>query len=179
VIHYRDQSEPDERVVVGECPSCSAALVGSEYEVELDEGYGWSNAIRLWPEPKRVIARSIPEIVEVSLDEAEKCFSAAAYSACAVMCGRALEGICVHFKINETLAVGLKELLDKEIIDKRLFAWGDELRKFRNLGAHATADRVLQEDARDVLDFVHSIVQYVFVLNEQFERFMKRRPAKP
>ncbi len=53
------------------------------------------------------------------------------------MVGRALEGICVHQKTKaKTLAPGLKELLNKEIIDKRLFTWGEELRKLRNLGAH-------------------------------------------
>jgi hypothetical protein len=93
------------------------------------------------------------------------------------MCGRAIEGICVHNKTKvKTLHGGLKELLDKEIIDKRLFTWGDELRKLRNLSAHATGERVPQQDASDVLAFAHAITDYVFVLTEQFQEFMSRRP---
>ncbi len=53
--------------------------------------------------------------------------------------------------------------------------WGDELRKVRNLAAHASAERVAQEDARDVLDFVHAITDYIFVLSRRFEWFMKRK----
>ena len=93
------------------------------------------------------------------------------------MCGRAIEGICVHHKTKgKTLNNGLKDLLDKEIIDKRLYNWGDELRKLRNLGAHATGEKVPQQDASDVLIFAHAITEYVFVLTEQFREFMSRRP---
>lgn len=73
------------------------------------------------------------------------------------------------------LAAGLKALLEDETIDKRLYTWGEALRNVRNFGAHATAERVQMEDARDVLDFAHAISEYVFVLNEQFDRFMKRK----
>jgi hypothetical protein len=91
------------------------------------------------------------------------------------MCGRALEGICVDKKIQGTLQAGLKSLLDQGIIDSRLFEWGDELRKVRNLGAHPTAERIPREDASDVLDFIHAIADYIYVLSEKFETFRSRR----
>ncbi len=171
-----DTYTPPSRVVVCECPSCKSTLVGKQNEYEHPEyGSYWSDAERLWPAPTKMIAISVPDIVKVSLEEADRCFHVGAFSACAVMCGRALEGICVHFNIKKSLAKGLKELLDTEIIDKRLYKWGDELRKVRNFGAHATTERISNEDARDVLDFVHAISEYVFVLNEQFDRFMRRK----
>lgn len=174
-----DPYEPRSRVVIGCCPRCKRVLVGRQGECSgpLGESY-WSDADRLWPMPRRTISPSVPQIVRLSLNEADICFGASAYAACAVMCGRALEGICVHFKVKRTLAAGLKDLLDQDIIDRRLFNWGDELRKVRNLGAHATTESVSKQDARDVLDFVHAITEYVFVLNEQFDRFMKRRKVE-
>jgi DNA-directed RNA polymerase subunit RPC12/RpoP len=167
---------PDTRIVLSACPRCSSALVGKQEEHEHpDYGSYWADAERLWPEPKRVVAHSVPDIVRMSLDEADICFRGGAFAACAVMCGRSLEGVCVHFGAGESLATGLKSLLEKNVIDQRLFTWGEELRKARNLGAHATTEKVPIEDARDVLDFAHAITEYVFVLNEKFDRFMKRR----
>jgi len=43
------------------------------------------------------------------------------------------------------------------------------------LGAHASDHKVAKEDARDLLDFSSAICEYVFVLNEKFERFKKRQ----
>ena len=47
-----------------------------------------------------------------SLIEAKICFKAKAFSACAVMCGRSIEGVCKHHDPKtKTLAGGLKKLL--------------------------------------------------------------------
>lgn len=173
-----DQEPFDAKISVGKCSHCANVLVGLQEEHEHpDYGNYWSEAERVWPQPKRTISLSIPDIVKSSLEEADRCFSAGAFTACVVMCGRAIEGICVHHKTKgKTLNNGLKDLLDKEIIDKRLYNWGDELRKLRNLGAHATGEKVPQQDASDVLIFAHAITEYVFVLTEQFREFMSRRP---
>ena len=95
------------------------------------------------------------------------------------MCGRALEGICRHFETKSPyLSGGLKELLDREIIDKRLYQWSQELQRQRNLAAHASEEKVSQDDATALLEFVTSICDYVFVLSAKFEEFMKRKTAK-
>src|SRR2546428_152743 len=97
----------------------------------------------------------IPDIVRVSLEEAQRCHAAAANTACAVMCGRALEGVCIHFGTKDRhLAKALPELRDRKLIDERLFNWGDELRKHRNVAAHATEDRISRDDATDLLEFL-------------------------
>ena len=91
------------------------------------------------------------------------------------MCGRTIEGVCSHHKTkSKTLAGGLKELRKNGIIDERLFEWGDELRNHRNIGAHATVKKISKEDAQDLLDFSSTICEYVFVLNEKFNRFKER-----
>ena len=96
-----------------------------------------------------------------------------------VMTGRALEAMCRHFQTkSRTLAHGLKELLDREIIDKRLFQWSEELRVHRNLAAHATDEQLSHDDAEDLYNFATAICDYVFVLNEKFDLFMKRKEDK-
>jgi hypothetical protein len=160
------------RISILECPTCDQTIVALQEQYEED----WGDPERLWPSPKRLISSTIPDTVRISLEEADRCFRVGAYSAAAVMCGRALEGVCVHFKTKNTnLYAGLKELRDTKVIDERLFTWGDELRKVRNLGAHASTEKVPKDDAKDVLNFLHAICDYVFVLSRRFESFIKRR----
>ena len=117
----------------------------------------------------------IPELVRKSLDEAHRCYGGKAYTACAVMCGRVLETICVEHKAkNKFLAGGLKELLEMGIIDKKIFKWGEELRRHRNIGAYANLDVITKEDAKDLIEFADAICEYVFVLATKFDEFMNR-----
>jgi len=165
------------KYVLLECNSCYSALLGY-MEVEQDERgeWDWGTAVRRWPAPESDIDRTIPEIARISLVEAKQCFKANVFSACAVMCGKAVEGVCVHFDPKtKSLATGLAKLKKDGHIDDRLFSWGEVLRKSRNLGAHATTERVSKDDARDLLDFSIAICEYVFVLSAKFERFEARR----
>lgn len=131
---------------------------------------------RLWPAPETAIDWDIPEIARNSLIEAKICFKAKAYSACAVMCGRSIEGVCKHHAQEiGTLASGLKKLRQDGVIDDRIYGWGEALRENRNFSAHATTEKVTKDDARDLLDFSIAICEYVFVLNKKFERFQNRR----
>jgi hypothetical protein len=92
------------------------------------------------------------------------------------MSGRTLEGVCKHHSAKSTnLSAGLRELKDKGVIDNRLFKWGEELRKHRNIGAHASNEKISKADAKDLLDFVSAICEYVFVLTEKFNKFMERK----
>ena len=43
------------------------------------------------------------------------------------------------------------------------------------MGAHATVSKITKEDARDLLDFGLAICEYVFVLNEKYNRFTERQ----
>lgn len=179
-VEYRDEDYPfPSKVVLAECPICDSPLLGDSelYQTGIDE-HEWSELHRVWPKQESHVDWEIPEIARNSLIEAKVCFKAKAYSACAVMCGRTIEGVCMHNTTkSKSLAGGLKELKTKGIIDERLFEWGDELRKHRNIGAHATAEKISKEDAKDLLDFSSAICEYVFILNEKFNRF-KARNAK-
>ena len=153
-----------------ECPKCKGPLLAGQY------AHDDTAPDRIWPSPRKYFSEYIPDSVRTSLEEAEKCFQVGAFLACAVMSGRSLEGICRHFKTkSQYLGGGLQELKDRGIIDARIFEWSEALKTTRNAAAHATDETVSKQDARDLLDFVTAIGEYVFVLTERFESFQKRR----
>jgi len=154
-----------------ECPQCKNTLLGGRYDFEGDD-----EITRLWPLPTKYFSPEIPREIRNSLEEATKCFKAGAYNATTVMAGRALEGICRHFgSAKSNLGAGIKELLAKGVIDQRLGTWAAELQRARNLSAHASGERVLKQDADDLLQFLNAICEYVFVLTSRFEQFMERK----
>ena len=79
---------------------------------------------------------------------------------------------------KKTLSEGLEALKDKQIVDGRLFEWGQSLRHERNLGAHASGVAATREDARDLIDFAIAICEYVFVLSARYDAYLKRRGTK-
>lgn len=175
-----DHTDMPTKYVLLECKVCHAPLLGTTELIQIGEDdYEWDSALRVWPMPESEIDWDIPEIARNSLIEAKICFKAKAFSACAVMCGRSIEGVCKHHEPKtKTLAAGLKKLLVDGIIDDRIYGWGEALRENRNLGAHATTEKVSKDDAKDLLDFSVAICEYVFVLNAKFERFQNRRSKK-
>lgn len=170
-----DSWEPH-RYVFLKCLGCGQVLVGySEWGMASPEEEGWTPLVRQWPEPDQYFHASIPKIVRRSLEEAKKCFEATAYMACAVMCGRAIEGISKD-KVNaKTLADGLKQLKNAKVIDEKLFEWGEALRAERNIGAHAGEEMISSQDASDVLEFAIAISEYVYILDEKYKAYQKRK----
>ena len=166
------------KVSLVECPVCKNTLVGGQSNVLVaPKKLEWDDATRLWPQPERHPDLDLPRVVAASLVEARKCYKAGAYGACAVMCGRTLEGICAEFgtKARAPLVGGLRELLDRQIIDGRIFEWSEALREHRNIAAHASGERISKADAKDLLDFAEAICDYVFVLTRKFENFIARK----
>jgi hypothetical protein len=156
---------------------CNNSLLGgSDYEQIGPNEHEWSSLTRLWPQRENQVDWCIPAVVRNSILEAKICLKAKAYSASAVMSGRTLEGVCKHYSTRkENLSEGLKELKEKGFIDERLFKWGEELRKHRNIGAHVSDEKISKEDAKDLFDFANAICEYVFVLTEKYNKFMERK----
>lgn len=162
------------------CSTCDRPMVlCAEYGQDFD-GWDYYAPSRVWPDPPRGFAESIPYEISNALREASICLKAQVNLACAVMCGRALEGICAHllgeeWKRLRTIEKGLKALQEKGFIDSRLYEWGEALREKRNIGAHMGEGHVSLFDAKDCLDFAVAICEYVFVLAQKFAEFKKRQ----
>jgi hypothetical protein len=177
------------RISLLSCPACSKPIVAKQELVGWEEEEGefskhtkaqWSDARRVWPDPESGLDASIPQGVQVSLSEAKGCLLGGNYTASVVMSGRALEAVARHFHVGEKaqrlmLARGLEELHGSGKIDERLFQWGKELHEHRNLAAHATDRTFSREDAEDLYEFVSAICEYLFVLQDRYDRFMQRK----
>ena len=170
-----DYTDPHKYLFL-ECPSCNQILLGySEWELGSPTTEGWSEPFRLWPEPHEYFHVCIPSLVRRSLEDARSVTSEI-YTACAVMCGRAIEAICKEKTSEGTyLHKGLKKLKDNGVIDNRIYSWGEALRKERNIGAHASEDTVSKEDAKDIFDFSTAIAEYVYVMAEKFDAYQLRK----
>ncbi|MGD0038346.1 MAG: DUF4145 domain-containing protein [Bacteroidota bacterium] len=175
-------SPPDDipyKYILLRCPSCKDIILASAWsDLDPNSDTGWDTPSRLWPVPDKFSFGSIPSMVRKALEDAHRCYSAEVYSACAVMCGKAIEAICVEKSGKKNLSEGLRELKKLKVIDDRLFSWGEVLRKERNLGAHANEESTTAQDAKDVLDFAIAICEYVYVLSEKYEEFVDRKAKK-
>lgn len=159
-----------------ECPSCKSTLVANQDYLARDkEGIIWSNPVRIWPQPPRPQQWQLPEIVQSSFEETQRCFDAGAYLAVAVMGSRVLEGLCVHFNTqSKILYKGLKELCDMEVIDKRLFEWSEMLTKRKVIRTQVVTDKVTKQDADDLLEFLTMVFDYAFVIRTRYDAFLTR-----
>ena len=172
-----DETQTTHRITLVTCPACKNALLGQQEYVKIGwEEREWCDLTRLWPDGENYFHYSIPQDVRASLMEAKMCFRARAYSACAVMCGRAIEAMCKAHTNEKTLHKGLAAMRDAGHIDGRLFEWGASLRQERNIGAHASDQTVSHDDANDVLEFAAAICEYVYVLADRYRRYKERKP---
>lgn len=169
----------EEAYFLAQCSSCKQPLFGKAfvYRDEYNE-YEWSNAERIWPTPAETeISSSIPAEARRDIKDAQKCLSHGIYSATAVLCGRALERLIKEKAGANMIGKGLSELKAKGIIDERLFAWAEALRKERNIGAHASDQDTTKENAQDVIDFTIAIFDYVYTLSEKYEKYVARKSS--
>jgi hypothetical protein len=188
IEYFGGEEHPGVCVTLARCPGCNYPLVAYQEDCGYENLHGsmtqvWSVPKRVWPQPSTNLSVSIPPKIAESLNEAQKCLTASAYTASVVMTGRALEAIGRHFhtqgKAHQLmLGEGLHELHKNEIIDKRLYEWGKELQQNRNLAAHASDQVFDRDDAEDLFNFVAAICEYVFVLSEKFAEFKKRQADK-
>ena len=160
------------------CPVCETVLVGRSDLIITGPGpndYEWGPSTRLWPEPYDTLDDAIPEGVRRSIEDARKCLNSGVFSAAAVMCGRALEFVTIEKTGEKTLYKGLQKLKEQNVIDDRLFEWGEALRKERNIGAHAAEEEISRQDANDILDFAVAICDYIYVLAQKYSEYLDRK----
>lgn len=171
--------ECSESYMVADCPICFNVLIGRKSVVfdDFEQTFVWKSvADRLWPEPLlNELPKEIPLKAKNDLIDAKKCFAYEVYSASAVLCGRALERLIVEKTTKKSIFNGLKDLKEANIIDQRLYDWGEALRCERNIGAHASEVDITKENARDVMNFTIAIFDYVYRLANKYDSYMARK----
>jgi Domain of unknown function (DUF4145) len=158
------------------CEGCGSGLLLGQ----ADESTGWSSPQRLYPVTNDLpLSGFVPEQLRREHDEARACFKAHAYTATAVMVRRTLEGVCQDQGITkkQALVASLRELHTAGRIEGRLLEWAEALRILGNQGAHYTGTPLSRQDAADALALAEALLDYMYVLTAQYERFMRRRSA--
>jgi hypothetical protein len=196
-----ETGEPyNKRVFVGNCPMCSLILVGESEQLDFEDFDAdedrWSDVVRVYPKPPKAFSSwRIPNVVWISLNEADRALQAGANIAACGMLGRALEALCRDVleskpkkedasvatptkpKKKLMLGEGIKKLREAKVIDDRLYEWSQQLHFFRNLAAHPEDTSVSRQNAEDLQTFVNAIVEYVYDLADRYEEFKKRVAA--
>ena len=171
-VHFEEESDTTGKYSFLKCPRCSRPFI----MLQIDYGPEWDKPSRLYPPAEIDINQAIPNSLRMSYSEARACFKAKAYTATVIMCRKTLEGIAKENKITtRSLAAALKKMKDAEIIENKLYEWADALRISGNEAAHEVNSKVSHQDAKDILEFTHALLEYVFTFQEKFEQFKKRQ----
>ena len=144
--YLRNENKPSGRYVFLKCKKCeSPILINQENIGNMADGDIWSKPFILFPQNEYKVNSEIPSILQKSINEAHLCYKVNAYTATAIMCRRALEGICFLKSISEkNLISSIKKLKDSGIIDSQLFEWANLLRVAGNEAAHDTLRKKMQ-----------------------------------
>lgn len=173
----QDIGGPEILYSLARCQECGSALLLGQQREEA----GWSSPERVYPvATDRPLNVYVPAELRREHEEARACFRVRAYTATAVMVRRTLEGVCQEQGIakKQPLAASLKQLRDDGKIEGRLLEWAEALRFLGNQGAHYTGTAVSREDASDALAFAEALLDYMYVLTAQYEKFQRRRTAE-
>lgn len=159
------------------CSECGAPILIRQTNIgNMAEGDIWDRPIIVFPTGDLRVNPSAPKDIQVAFEEACACYRAQAFTAAAIMCRKALEGICASHGVTErNLASSLKKMRDDGLIDERLFEWSDLLRLAGNEAAHGVGRAIPRADAKDILEFTNAILDYLFSFRDRFEQFKQRR----
>ncbi len=87
----------------------------------------------------------------------------------------------IALRLNGAAGENLKEEIDnlarKGILPPIMKEWADELRLLGNDSAHPQAKQVQQEpqDVKDALEFLDYLLQYLYDLPKQIEKYRSRK----
>jgi hypothetical protein len=169
-----------DQVTSMECRNCHQPVVVIEQEyvgntpsIEKNTG-GYVNYRGLfwWPFQGIVLNPEIPEAIQKIFREAKISFSAQCYRASAVMSRRTLEAIAVDKGENDgTLAIRIKNLIAKGVLDKNLGEWATEIRLIGNTGAHFDPIKDVEHvDAEQIILFIEELIKYLYVMPSEIAK---------
>lgn len=166
-----------DRLLVALCMKCSSPfLIRRSLYGTLGERGNFNRESVLFPVESRLPLEGIPDPVKRIYEEALRCYSSSLYDSCAVMCRRCLEALTKSFQAQgRNLQDKLSDLKANGHIDSRLAEWAQSIRALGNEAAHDIDVAIAKDDAKDVLDFTEALLLYLFLLNNRFAAFQRRR----
>ena len=175
--YARRDGDQREQFILASCPRCLSPFLGRALEIGEDEygNTGWTDASQIFPAAEGVNAL-YPAGLRTAFSEALACYRGKAFTATAIMCRKAMEGLAHSHGVKERSLVGaLRELQRRNVIEGRLVDWADALRFAGNEAAHDVEVTVSAEDAKDLVDFTRALLDYVYTFRARFDAFVSRR----
>lgn len=161
------------------CPVCWGPLLVTTDRIPPYQDEQWTDPVQLYPSAAPPLDPAVPPPIAAAFEEAQACSRARAHTAAAIMCRKTLEGVCAeHGVATGDLHRRLEQLLQREVIDKRLLEWAHALRIVGNEAAHDVNVTVPKEDAEDLLFFGKALLEYVFTFRQRFDEFKIRRERR-
>lgn len=158
------------------CEVCHYPAVYSREDYDLGEGFEDDEYYRVYPPHERTVSFVLPAIVRESYDEAVRCESHKSWIACVTMVGRTLEAVTKEYAPEvRNMFGGLKKMYQDGAISQEIHDWANELRAIRNIGAHATPQKLSRQDATESLDFLQAILETIYYMRPKFIAMKARR----
>jgi hypothetical protein len=168
-------------VTFAACRRCGQPFLAQQCfnEVPGEFSLPQDDVTQVYPQQRNVPLESVPDTVARPYLSALKSFRAQLYESCVIMCRKCVEALCSERGASKgSLEHRLARLQQEGKIDQTLFKWADGLRMVGNDAAHDLEADITEADARDALEFVEAILLYVFVLQDRFSAFQRRRLTK-
>lgn len=177
VSEVRSDAFP-EQYTFAACEYCKYPGVFYRVDYDLGGGFDDDEYYRVYPAHDRAISYALPSIVKESYEEAVRCEVHKSWIACVTMVGRTLEAVTKEYAPDvRSMFGGLKKMYDDGAISQEINDWANELRAIRNIGAHATQQKLSRQDARESLDFLQAILETIYYMRPKFMAMKARRHA--
>ena len=112
----------------------------------------------------------------VSAFEAAKKVQKIDDSICALSLRRVLELICIQENATgENLNLKVKDLVSRNILPKTFDETCRQIRLIGNEGAHREQISIPKKEINNLIDFIDSIINYLYVIPEKLNRMQKNR----
>ncbi len=129
-----------------------------------------------YPKHSYIAHTAVPKEIAKDFIESNRCYDNQAYNASVAMSRRAIQKIC---KSRGATKKKLDEQID-EVIPPDLKNFAHEIRLWGNLGAHPddVIEDVSKDDAREMIDFVEHLFEYLYTMPFKQKESLDRRSRK-
>ena len=168
------------------CENCNE--IALFYREDLGDGFENDSFYRLYPPQPREISYALPENIRAAWDEAILCERGKAWTAAAIMAGKALEAVTKGYDSgSKNVRSTLQKMLAEGAITHEVMEWADGLPILENIGTLSARDRISANDARSLLDFLQAVLEITYDVRPRFKEWQAthpsdgngRRPAAP
>ncbi len=151
---------------MAECPSCENIVLVKMEQVSDRYGLDKLKLVEIIPTPlPNPTDDRVKKEVKIDIDEAKICFSVKAYRACAIMCRRALQTICIDkgAKPDAKLDYQINQIYENGTITKNMMDWANSVRWVGNDAAHPGNEEVTHDDADNILKLTEQMANILYV----------------